>query len=261
MRKDSIENYRNNIVKEGLRRSLYYSDKLRFFYDEASNFIYLKQFLKCREKFRTLKNTHLGERCFIIATGPSINKVDLSLLDNEVTFGINTIFKKNDIKWNYYVVSDRIIWDVLEEDLRHLDTTLFLAYVSARHYLKSKKQDNIYVTKGKKTLKPTHGFPSSISENVYVDSHTVVYIAIQIAYYLGFREVYLLGCDCDYSVGYFDGNILGYTDRFGNKFWPTVFRGYGICKKVFEQDGRKIINCTDGGKLEVFERKKLENVL
>ena len=39
------------------------------------------------------KNIHTGERCFILATGPSLNKLDLSKIKDEYTIGVNGIYK------------------------------------------------------------------------------------------------------------------------------------------------------------------------
>ena len=93
---------------------------------------------------------------------------------------------------------------------------------------------------------------------------TVIGFAIQLAYYMGFKEVYLLGVDCDYSKGkYFDDMKLNRFFNAGNeKFgWNKIFKSYEVLKNVFEKDDRKIYNATKGGKLEVFDRKKLEDVL
>ena len=53
-----------------------------------------------------LKNKHKGKRCFIVATGSSINKLDLSLLKNEITIGINLILRKKYFTPNYLCVAD-----------------------------------------------------------------------------------------------------------------------------------------------------------
>ena len=71
---------------------------------------------------------------------------------------------------------------------------------------------------------------------------------------MGFSEVYLLGCDCE-DTGHFDDKEVGKANL--NK----LFTSYAVCKLAFEQDGRKIINCTDGGILEIFERKSLREVM
>jgi len=267
----TIENYRENIFKEGIKRMLFYADSLRVFYDEVSNYLYHRQFEKCSKEVKKMHNKHKGDRCFIVATGPSLNSTDLNLIRSEIVFGVNTAFQtlnKYHISSDYYVVSDRIMWDVYNRVLMLLDTRLFLGYVASRHYFRDgwngfkKKGKEPLIMKGKGGL----GFSKDIAQYIDIDIHTVVYLALQIAYYLGFKEVYLLGCDCDYSGGHAGG--LGFVDsskiQIGNtekEFWGKIFWGYEVCKREFEKDKRKIYNSTVGGKLEVFERKKLEDAI
>ena len=197
--KGTIENYKENILKEGLKRALYHSEQTRVVYDELANFRFLRQYKQYSEKLEQLHNKHKGQRCFLVATGPSINKTNLSLLDNEITVGVNTAYKLP-VNYNYFVVSDRIIWDVYKDTLLSLGTTLFIGYVASRHFLSRKLRDDVYLVKGKRTTSLPQNFPSTINNHVYVYANTVVYLALQILYYLGFSEVYLLGCDCTYSV-------------------------------------------------------------
>jgi len=264
--KGTIENYKENILKEGLKRALYHSEQTRVVYDELANFRFLRQYKQYSEKLEQLHNKHKGQRCFLVATGPSINKTNLSLLDNEITVGVNTAYKLP-VNYNYFVVSDRIIWDVYKDTLLSLGTTLFIGYVASRHFLSRKLRDDVYLVKGKRTTSLPQNFPSTINNHVYVYANTVVYLALQILYYLGFSEVYLLGCDCTYSVGHFDGQKFTKHGRIQTiaseeeKFWNKIFDAYKICKNVYENDNRKIYNATIGGELEVFERKKIEDVI
>ena len=59
----------------------------------------------------SLRDKHKGERCFIIANGPSLNKIDISLLKDEITIGCNGIYKnfsKWEFKTNYYMIVDNV---------------------------------------------------------------------------------------------------------------------------------------------------------
>jgi len=101
---------------------------------------------------------------------------------------------------------------------------------------------------------------------------TVSYICLQLAYYMGFTEVYLIGFDHSYTVPndtQISGmEILSLSDD-PNHFHPSYFgkgkrwhdpkidrmeMAYRKAKKYFEADGRKIRNATVGGCLEVFDR-------
>src|SRR4051812_27753792 len=58
------------------------------------------------------QNSHLGQRCFIIGNGPSLKNTDLSLLKNEVTFGLNRIYMNFDAmgyETTYHVVVNELV--------------------------------------------------------------------------------------------------------------------------------------------------------
>ena len=69
---------------------------------------------------RLEKNKHSGKRCFILGTGPGLNRVNLSLLKNEITIGMNLILKKKGFVPNYLVVGDTTLfehaWDTIWND-------------------------------------------------------------------------------------------------------------------------------------------------
>ena len=45
-----------------------------------------------RAELKKFHNIHAGERCFLIANGPSLSKTNINLLKNEITFGLNRIY-------------------------------------------------------------------------------------------------------------------------------------------------------------------------
>ena len=57
----------------------------------------------------------------------------------------------------------------------------------------------------------------------------------------------------------YNNRVFGYTGS--QIYWSVVFREFEIFRDGFEKDGRKIYNATVGGKLEVFERKKIEDII
>ena len=60
---------------------------------------------------RIEKNKHLGKRCFIIATGPGLNTVDLSFLKDEITIGMNLILRQKDFTPDYLCVADSTLFN------------------------------------------------------------------------------------------------------------------------------------------------------
>ena len=224
------------------------------------------------KRLRRFNNAHEGERCFIIGTGPSLNDTNVSLLRNETTFGVNTLYTGLDrfrISWNYYCVSDKVVWRRHWRDILELDTKLFLSDAAAdetlrhiAHYREHLGQPVYFVRRRNHT-----GYLSEISKDIakgmYWGGTVIIDACLQIAYYMGFKDVYLLGCDCDYSgMHRFDGSTTEELNGPGVRGeWEDIFEAYRVCGRAFEERGGTIVNCTVGGKLEVFDRMRLEDVL
>lgn len=237
-------------------------------------------------KLKKLKDIHKGQRCFIIGSGPSLNQTNLSLIKDEIIFGVNTLYTgltKFGITCDYYAVSDGIMWRNHFKDILGVDAALFLGGWAGREYLEDLglflkyKMNKPFVVRQLGWIHDSNGnfyFSRDISKGAYEGSTVIIDMCLQMAYYMGFKEVYLLGCDCDFSGSlHFDGAPTVSEDgiarlrpidpgylRFTNE-WSRIFEAYKMCKKVYEEDGREIINATVGGKLEVFRRKKLEEII
>jgi hypothetical protein len=223
------------------------------------------------QSFESLKNIHEGERLFIIGTGPSLLKTDVSLIKNEILFGVNSLYRgyeKFDIKCQYYGVSDPKIPYL--QDVLNLKTQLFLGHGACDQYLTQYFSREIKVEKFPLLLSLLGWMWESESNFSFDPQHgtfngdtVVIDICLQVAYYMGFVEIYLLGCDCNYTgMHRFDGSVadnLAGSGVSGN--WKKVFSSYKTCKNVFEEDNREIINATVGGKLEIFERRCLEDII
>lgn len=231
-----------------------------------------KRYVPYEQEIKKFYDMHNGQRCFIVATGPSLQKTNVKLLKDEITFGVNTLCKglpNFGIKCAYYAVSDYNIFNLYHKEILSLDTTLFLGGKSGKIYL-SKKEEFEKYQKNKPILIRNLGRLlysgwkiKDVSVGTYGCRLIPAAMCLPIAYYMGFKEVYLIGCDCDFSgVHHFDGwkassDILpNYNDRY----WAEVFQEFKMLKDGFEKDGRKIYNATVGGKLEVFERRSLEEI-
>jgi hypothetical protein len=84
---------------------------------------------------------------------------------------------------------------------------------------------------------------------------------LQIAAYMGFSEIYLIGVDCNYAQPKMYSDNVTYVDfktkwdqarlkKQGNQMLPQ----YEIARKYADAHGFKIYNATRGGQLEAFER-------
>lgn len=204
------------------------------------------------------KDIHKGERCFIIGTGPSLNKTNLSLIKDEIIFGVNTLYRglpRFGITCRYYGVCDLAMWQENYKELLEIDTTLFLTGLPGIDYLTHQERYQFgrtpVVIKQHSNWANSKGFSKDLSEGLYEGSTVIKDGCLQVAYYMGFSQVYLVGCDCEHWESHFDGS-RGKVDTVG-----AVFDAYQVCKEAYEKDGREIINATVGGKLELFRREKL----
>lgn len=226
-------------------------------------------------KIGEFRNRHKGGRCFILGNGPSLNKLDLSLLKNEITFGVNSIFlnfPKMGYEVTYYAIEDsHVIRERFREVGEMRSPLRFIPYHAANQIPFSPNNIYVNVVYDYTRYKGFPFFSADASRRLWVGG-TVSYINMQLAYYMGFDEVYLIGFDHSYTIpdsAEITGNDIKSTtddpnhfhpDYFGKDFhWhiPLVERmelGYKKADYAFSQKGAKIYNATPGGKLEVFER-------
>lgn len=224
------------------------------------------------EQIQKYKDIHLGDRCFIVATGPSLRVEDLELLEknNEICISMNriyNIFGKTGWRPNYYMIQDLKMIDDLKETIAELDLPVkFVSGVSEAYWKQKESASSIkfnylnLVEMGKIPF-----FSTQVDKCIY-EGMTVTYACLQMAVYMGFKEIYLLGLDHNYSNDLYAGSnhFAGYdTDK--RIRLNTVHIGqnelaYISAKKYAEQNGIKIYNTTRGGKLEVFERKDFDSL-
>jgi hypothetical protein len=216
-----------------------------------------------------IKDLHKGEKCFLLGTGPSYRYLDMSKIKS-ITFGTNTSYKKFHSP-TYYCVSDKNVWQEHKEQILSLNTQLLLSGHAGRDFLANK--DNYrkitntapIIFKDLGDIKRKGWQDKDLTHGTYWGNTIMVDCALQVAYWMGFKEVYLIGCECSYKdVHHFDGELYKFqkdTPRYYDKHWKKVFKAHEIIKKDFEKDGRKIYNATPGGDLEVYDRVDLEDVI
>ncbi|WP_160722235.1 6-hydroxymethylpterin diphosphokinase MptE-like protein [Bacillus sp. USDA818B3_A] len=222
------------------------------------------------EKLKMLKNIHTGERCFIVATGPSLTIEDLEKLKNEITISMNSIcLAFNETSWRptYYGIQDERVYSKLREQIEQLEVECkFISdTILNKERINLSKCDYIFpldmLHHNYNPSKLTTKFSKDPYKAIY-SGFTVTYSLIQMAVYMGFKEIYLLGADCNYSSdmkhhfkehGIVDSSFLLAGER--------MVSSYKVAKEYADRHHIKIYNATRGGMLEVFERVDLDKVL
>ena len=103
-------------------------------------------------------------------------------------------------------------------------------------------------------------FSSDCYIKVY-DGYSITYSIMQLAMYMGFDEIYLLGADCSYLGEKQHFIEHGINDPSFRTATERLFASYGEAKKYADTHGIKIFNATRGGLLEIFPRVNLEDVI
>ena len=227
------------------------------------------------DKFQNLKSMHekhKGERCFIVATGPSLRLEDVELLKNEVTFGMNSIcriYEKTDWRPTYYGVQDAFVYskmrEVIEQYYMNANNVFVSDELAEKFHLPERYIQYPFNSAYHLYDQHFYNFYSKFSGNAYAevyDGYSITYSLLQIAVYLGFEEIYLLGTDCNYKKGKKNHFVeSGHYDRLEYLNHDKMITGYQAAKEYADTHGIKIINCTRGGMLETFERMNLQDVL
>lgn len=239
----------------------------------VSDPVYLKWYFQESPRLHKFKDIHKGESCFIIGNGPSLNKMDLSpLKDKKIyTFGLNKIyliFEKVELDLNYHVAVNPLVIQQSAKQFESLRCPSFLSMRPAHDVVA--KTDNIY--------KICTGAPFSFqtdASGILCEGYTVTYVAMQLAFYMGFSNVFLIGVDHRFSAQGAPNEEQRLTGDDPNHFAPNYFGGqnwnlpdlegseiaYRLAKFYFERDGRHLYDATVDGNLQIFPKISYEEAL
>ncbi len=226
------------------------------------------------EKIRSLKNSGKGKRCFIVGSGPSLTVEQLEAVKNEDCFGANRIYKmfeKTSWRPKYYVIQDR--YDETKGVYEKLDVEYF--FVSDFYWKEhGMKNPNAVCYHINRALKQTSDLPYSDDVSQFVQAaSTVTFTMIQLATYMGYKEIYLIGMDHTYANVTNDKGVIiqrnnvrshAFEDEKPNEVVANIAYmedAYRTARQYCEKHGIKIYNATIGGALEIFERKDFWNVI
>jgi len=234
-----------------------------------------------RKRIRDLRDQYAGRRCFVIGGGPSLSQTPLDPMTNEVTIASNAIFLlfgETNFRPTFYTVEDRLVAEDRAPAINQLRGMTKIFPADLWRYLKE-DEETIYVNFKRGQYDGFPKFSDKTDEVVYWGG-TVTFMNLQLAWHLGCREVYLVGIDHSYqspsSIDEVEGNVITsqsadvnhfHADYFGPGYrWhnPRVDRmelSYLEARRFFTEHGGVIYNATVGGKLEVFPRVNLEDII
>lgn len=235
-------------------------------------------------RLRKMRGMYTGQRCFIMGNGPSLNKMDLNIFQKEFVWGSNRCYLLFDrISWRpkfYVAVDTRVVPDNADE-INALSQKMpncsffFPVHFRYQRILNSSKNVYWYQENSLNEKKLPYSMFSTNAANFIYSVRTVTVAMLQLAVYLGFNPIYLIGCDTNYTVPKTvqyeneDANKLISTEHDLNHFDPRYFGAgkkwhephvermifhYEQAKKVCDEINVQVFNATIGGNLEVFPR-------
>ncbi|HAS91449.1 MAG TPA: hypothetical protein DCS12_04135 [Clostridiales bacterium] len=220
------------------------------------------------QKLKKLHNAYLGKSCFIIGTGPSLLNSDLEKIKGLLSFSVNSIvlsLDKTDWRPTFYGIQDSTAYNILREKIIENQFSGVFCGISTPS-LTPKMQEGyiaypLYLYDHDiQTDKHFTEFSSNAYKKV-CDGYTITYSLMQIAYYMGFREIVLLGIDCDYVQGSRKNHIVEYTKTNNGNAVYLMRESYKVAREFADKHNLKIYNASRNPKLDVFEKIDLDQYL
>lgn len=214
-------------------------------------------------ELQQFEGCHRGESCFFIGNGPSLRAEDLDRLEEQgmVTFGVNRIAQIFDqTKWRptYFAMSDPAPFrdPVASHPDRIAKEYSFCSDIS-QAFWQNNTSDKIirYHQTHNICRRIEHSFSQDISRVIRFGA-TVSYECMQIAAYMGFSRIYLLGVDGFAASGASKRHGHFYQEQgvMSQHYDTMMHTAYRTARKYADTHGIKIYNATRGGYVEEFER-------
>jgi len=249
-------------------------------YNVASQMIFnikdykIKKFTARNIELKLSKNRK-GE-CFVIGNGPSLKGVDLKLIKDYDTFTVNYFHKgkkSNDLKSTYHVIIDETFYkgehlNYITDLYNSQKSTKFIFRHKAISELKGKNTDftRAYFTY-QKLMQYDNYIKLDMTKNITACVN-VVLCCIQSAIYMGYKRIYLIGCDFNSfatlnPLHFYTEGISNRVESVGVELKgsaPVLFHHYALQNYALNH-GIEILNATEGSLIDAYKRINLEDIL
>jgi hypothetical protein len=226
-----------------------------------------------RRRLESLHNKYQGQKAIILCNGPSLRDVDFTALDGIYTFGLNKInlmFRESDFRPSCIVAVNPFVIEQNAAFYAAADLPLFLDRYAVKCGIKDR---------GQSVFLDSCDFPyfsRDCSLSVF-QGFTVTYVALQLAYHMGFTRVALVGCDHNYgnssglpnsitqnpstNAAHFCGDYFASGQPWQLPDLKASELYYDVARRCFEDEGRKVVNASSSTKLDIFALQRLEDFI
>lgn len=243
----------------------------------------MKHFEKTKygKELARYKGKYTGQTCFLIGNGPSLRAEDLTTIHNAgiPTFGFNRIYNIFDqTPWRptFYISQDEKMLSGCVDTVNALELPVKFIPIQLKWWHGIQVRDALYFNMQNQADEDPRAFRFSddASRGIY-NSSTGMYTAAQIAAYMGFSEIYLIGVDHNFRISQNNkGEVIvdnsvkdyfseKYNEDKANLYIPNTEKStltYIAMKDHCDRRGIRVCNATRGGKLEVFPRVDFDSL-
>lgn len=230
-----------------------------------------------------LYHRHKGRRAVIVGNGPSLRISDLPRLKGDISFGSNKIFLSfNETDWRptYYTVEDHLVLAGTQAEVSRMRGVQKIFPDNMRHH-GFHDPDVVFVPRlpPKSWEDPLSDpdfpqFSFDLVQGLHWGS-TVVYAQIQMAMFMGCREIYLIGVDHSYRLptvkegntyisegerNHFHPDYRGQGERWHQPNLDVLEVSYRRALEVCTAQGVGIFNASRATQLEIFPRADFDTV-
>ena len=219
------------------------------------------------------QDRHEGETAWVIGNGPSVQTADLDRLEGRITFAFNRFHLAHEstrLRPTYTVSADRQMIEDFGQDI--VDRSGGAVFIAAQQP-PDLVGDYIWL----RLVDVSPPLFSLSPDRAVTPGGSSAYVAMQLAYFMGIRRLYLYGMDFRFSfernpaaAGAYrsatgEGNHFIADYRDGRPWCPPSFRqiatSFYAARVLMESEGGFIRNATRGGALEIFPRHDFDAAL
>ena len=204
-----------------------------------------------------------SKKCYILGLGPSLKNVDLSLLDGDViaTNRFINFEGGKGVTPKYYVLADKAFYEkdieLTQKAMEKFPETAFVfdgKYSGNKNFINKNNVFYAYMWQGYCNSKRKMDFTKRLPQ-----LGNVVCLAISLAIYCGYEEIYLLGCDFNSFAS--QKAIHCYEEKDSGRLWTMSYELFcysfvsdihNELNKIANKKGLKIINITEGSLIDAY---------
>lgn len=213
------------------------------------------------------KNQYAGQDAVLLCNGPSLNKVDFELLRNKHVIGLNKVhllLERHPVKFCFHVAVNDLVIEQSIDEFEKLDCPSFISMRGFGKLGRTSTRSHLLNTASED--EGPH-FCTNMVRDPVNEGWTVTFVALQLAYHMGFERVFITGMDHNFQYSGKPNEEQKLDQPDANHFDPRYFSGqkwhlpdldgseisYKLARFMYERKGRSIIDATIGGHCQIFQ--------